>query len=173
MTFSAAEMPWSGETGMPMLGFMPDADLRTWRKQLGRALQTARKAEGMTQEDVADHLGVDAQTLSRWETGVNSMKAFDLVRLADHIRMPPGWIIKPPDSIAVLARYEERRKLEREIGVSGTGEPSSVLDLLHQARMSGVEEGLRRAREDPDAEGPEPHPPSPARQPRGSGAGSR
>lgn len=36
---------------------------------LGNSLYSARKSKGLTQEEVAEKLGVSRQTISKWETG--------------------------------------------------------------------------------------------------------
>lgn len=36
---------------------------------LGNSLFNARKKSGLSQEDVAEKLGVSRQTISKWETG--------------------------------------------------------------------------------------------------------
>ena len=107
----------------------------------------------------------DHRTISRWETGHNAIKAFDVVRYASAVSMPPTWIVKPPDSIAELSRYETARKRART-----TGE-LTIADLLSGAAQSGVEEGIRRARTDRVLKGPGMPVPSKKRQPRGTGAG--
>lgn len=38
---------------------------------LGNSLFQARKKSGLSQEDVAEKLGVSRQTVSKWETGVS------------------------------------------------------------------------------------------------------
>ena len=38
---------------------------------LGSSLFHARKQSGLTQEEVAEKLGVSRQTISKWETGVS------------------------------------------------------------------------------------------------------
>ena len=38
---------------------------------LGNSLWNARKKSGMTQEEVAEQLGVSRQTISKWELGVS------------------------------------------------------------------------------------------------------
>jgi DNA-binding transcriptional regulator YiaG len=40
----------------------------------GAELKFARKALGLKQTDLAEHLGVNAETISRWETGAESFK---------------------------------------------------------------------------------------------------
>lgn len=39
--------------------------------KIGKMLQTLRKEKGMTQEQLAEKLGVARRTVSRWETGSN------------------------------------------------------------------------------------------------------
>ena len=38
---------------------------------LGNSLFQARKKRGLSQEDVAEKLGVSRQTISKWETGIS------------------------------------------------------------------------------------------------------
>jgi DNA-binding transcriptional regulator YiaG len=40
----------------------------------GAELKFARKAMGLKQTELAEHLGVNAETVSRWETGTDSFK---------------------------------------------------------------------------------------------------
>lgn len=37
----------------------------------GKLLRNLRKAKGMTQKQVADSLGIQPKTVSKWETGVS------------------------------------------------------------------------------------------------------
>ena len=49
----------------------------------GSVLQELRKEKGLTQEQLADQLGVARRTVSRWETGNNMPDLDILVELAD------------------------------------------------------------------------------------------
>lgn len=179
MTLLQASMPWSDVARIHMLAYVARADaLRTWRARMGKALAAARRGAGLTQEDAAEKLGVDKQTISRWETGTNSLKGYDLARLAQLYRMPSKWIVSPPDSIDALRRYELRRKEERTAGLTPSdweAEPvpddTPLMDMLHRARMSGLEEGLRRSAEGPGDLAPEPLSPSLERQIRDTATG--
>lgn len=52
------------------------------RKVLGRRLRAARKRSKMSQDLVADSLGVTRQALSAWETGCSCPSALQVADLA-------------------------------------------------------------------------------------------
>lgn len=51
--------------------------------KIGRFLQELRKEKGLTQEQLAEQLGVARRTVSRWETGNNMPDLDILVELSD------------------------------------------------------------------------------------------
>lgn len=65
--------------------YTPSIEERILRKKFGDRVETARKAKGLTQEDLAEMLGVkNAQTVCNWENGAYFPKQFDtVVRIAD------------------------------------------------------------------------------------------
>lgn len=57
------------------------------QKKIGSFLKELRKEKGLTQEQLAENLGVTNRSVSRWENGVN-MPDFDLViELANHFEV--------------------------------------------------------------------------------------
>ena len=52
------------------------------RRSLGEALKAHRTECKMTQEFVADHLGVSRQAVSKWETGTSDPSTSNLLALA-------------------------------------------------------------------------------------------
>lgn len=53
-------------------------------KKIGGFLKEARKEKGLTQEQLAEVLGVSDRTVSRWETGTNLPDLSILIELADY-----------------------------------------------------------------------------------------
>ena len=51
--------------------------------KIGKYLQDCRKEKGLTQEQLADKLGVARRTVSRWETGANMPDLDILIELSD------------------------------------------------------------------------------------------
>lgn len=54
------------------------------QQKIGRFLKTLRKEKSMTQEQLAEKLGVSNRSVSRWETGANLPDLDILIQLADH-----------------------------------------------------------------------------------------
>ena len=52
--------------------------------KIGKFLQTLRKEKGMTQEQLAEQVGVSHRTVSRWETGSNVPDLDILIELSDY-----------------------------------------------------------------------------------------
>ena len=49
---------------------------------LGSSLFSARKKSGLSQEEVAEKLGVSRQTISKWENGTSDPSTSNLIALA-------------------------------------------------------------------------------------------
>lgn len=54
------------------------------QKRIGSFLKALRKEKGVTQEQLAEILGVSGRTVSRWETGSNLPDLSVLVEIADY-----------------------------------------------------------------------------------------
>ena len=58
------------------------------KKSLGEVLKAHRTECKMTQEFVAEHMGVTRQTVSKWETGINEPSTSNLLQLAKLFGIP-------------------------------------------------------------------------------------
>ena len=62
-------------------------------KRLGKNITERRKQLSWTQEQVAERVGVDAETISRFERGVNLPSLLTLEKLSTSLRLPIGDLI--------------------------------------------------------------------------------
>ena len=68
-----------------------------------KTLQQLRKKAGMSQEELAEQLGVSRQTISKWEKGLSVPDAEMLLRLAE------GFGVKESLLTALIRRYSRLR----------------------------------------------------------------
>ena len=64
------------------------------RKSLGEALKENRIRCQMTQEFVAEHLGVSRQAVSKWENGTSDPSTFNLLALSKLYGISPEELLK-------------------------------------------------------------------------------
>ena len=64
------------------------------RRSLGEALKAHRQQSGMTQEYVAEALGVSRQAVSKWDTGAAEPSTSNLLALAKLYGVDPGDLLK-------------------------------------------------------------------------------
>ena len=64
------------------------------RRSLGEALKAHRQTCGMTQEFVAESLGVTRQAVSKWETGAAEPSTSNLLALAKLYGIDPGDLLR-------------------------------------------------------------------------------
>ena len=55
------------------------------QEKIGKLISSIRKEKGMTQEDLANKLGVGAQAVSKWERGINIPDVSLLKNLANEL----------------------------------------------------------------------------------------
>jgi transcriptional regulator with XRE-family HTH domain len=115
-----ASAPWSVRKAAITVLFVPgtDRDRLAYKKRLGRSIEQLRRRLGFTQESFAEALGVDNNTVGRWESGKTEPRAYDLARVLGRLRketeneIPAEWLIDPTDSIteteARLATLQRR-----------------------------------------------------------------
>ena len=62
--------------------------------KIGTFLKTLRKEKNMTQEQLAEHLGVSNRTVSRWETGSNMPDISLLTEIAEFFDVSANGAVK-------------------------------------------------------------------------------
>jgi transcriptional regulator with XRE-family HTH domain len=87
--------------------------------ELGKRIQRARRGSGYTQKSLAERMGVESITVSRWERGVTQ------------------------PSLRTLERISALTKVPLSDFVSGDGAPNVILDELKRMREDIAE--IKRA----------------------------
>lgn len=96
--------------------------------KIGKLLQTLRKEKGITQEQLAEQVGVTRRTVSRWETGSNMPDLDVLIELSDFYAVDLRKILsgerndeymneEVKETVLCVAAYsnEEKRRLLQRI----------------------------------------------------------
>ena len=80
---------------------------------MGRRLRAARRGAGLTQKQLADELGVESITVSRWEREVTSPSLSRLRRIAELTGTTVSDLVRAPD--AASAHALELQALREEL----------------------------------------------------------
>jgi transcriptional regulator with XRE-family HTH domain len=80
---------------------------------LGARLRTARRSAGLTQRQLAEAIGVESITVSRWERGVTTPSLPRLRRIAELTETTVSDLVRTPD--AVTAHAAELAALREEL----------------------------------------------------------
>ena len=73
-------------------------------EQIGARLRAARLQVVLTQDELAQALGVDRSTVAKWETGQRGMTVENLIRAAAVLEIPPHHLLVEPVSDRPAAR---------------------------------------------------------------------
>ena len=100
------------------------------QKKIGSFLKELRKEKGITQEQLAEILGVSGRTISRWETGSNMPDLDVLIEIADYYGVELRELLdgerrsekmneEMKETVLKVADYsnEEKRKLSKRMCV--------------------------------------------------------
>ena len=85
-----------------------------FNREVGERLEHMRNILGMSQQVVADQLGVTRQTLSNYESGRNSMSAGNVRAVCEIYRIPPTWLLGIDDELYLKATVNGRHIEIRE-----------------------------------------------------------
>jgi transcriptional regulator with XRE-family HTH domain len=111
---------------------------------LGARLRTARRASGMTQKQLADQLGVESITVSRWERGVTTPSLPRLRRIAELTDTTVSDLVRAPDAAtghaAELAALREELAETREL----VDRVARALERLTRPRSTSSSAGASR-----------------------------
>ena len=119
--------------------------------KIGKFLQELRKEKGMTQEQLAEQMGVARRTVSRWETGSNMPDLDVLIDLADLYTVDLREILsgerkneqmneEMKETVLQVAEYSNKEK-ERATKVVRIYFVEGILALIVNIAMSFMELG--------------------------------
>jgi transcriptional regulator with XRE-family HTH domain len=61
-------------------------------------ITSRRKELGLTQQQLADAVGISGVSVYKWEAGINTPKGQNLFSLAKALRCSPTWLLNGTDS---------------------------------------------------------------------------
>lgn len=108
--------------------------------EIGGRIRLRRKVLGVTQADLADHLGVSFQQVQKYERGVNRISASMLIRTAEKLEC----------SAAFLLGEEDQDRAAKSVAIRQLASPKAfelleAFSALPDARTRGAVLALTRA----------------------------
>lgn len=111
---------------------------------MGGRLRTARRSVGLTQKQLAEALGVESITVSRWERGVTSPSLPRLRRIAEITETTVSDLVRVPDAATAhaveLAALREELAETREL----VDRVARALDQLARSRSGADSPSVSR-----------------------------
>ena len=94
---------------------------------VGVRLRTARRSAGLTQKQLAEALGVESITVSRWERGVTTPSLPRLRRIAEITETTVSDLVRAPDAATGACRRARgaQGRACRDAGAGGSSCPDS------------------------------------------------
>ena len=96
---------------------------------IANRLLQLRKERGLSQEDLADQLGISRQAVSKWERAEASPDTDNLICLAKLYNVSLDYLLQPEDSIETI-KTEQIKKEEVKIVVDEDAKKPKVLNML-------------------------------------------
>jgi len=75
------------------------SDANTVDRQVGDRMRRRRILLGLTQDQLADALGISYQQIQKYETGANRISAGRLAQIAEVLEVQPGWFFGAPEKV--------------------------------------------------------------------------
>ena len=74
-------------------------------------IQSLRKEKGISQEELADQVGVSRQAVSKWESEQSSPEVDKIILLSEYFGVTTDYLLKGKET----ARREEKKKLDLKV----------------------------------------------------------
>ena len=104
--------------------------------RIGEQIKNYRKTEGLTQEQVANYLGVSTPAVNKWEKGNNMPDISILVDIADYYDISIPEIISGERKSEMM--NEEERKIAKTMSDYATTEKEKIFKEMKLQSVMGV-----------------------------------
>ena len=104
--------------------------------RIGEQIKNYRKTEGLTQEQVANYLGVSTPAVNKWEKGSNMPDISLLVDIADYYDISIPEIINGERKSEIM--NEEERKIAKTMSDYATTEKEKIFKEMKIQSIMGV-----------------------------------
>ena len=104
--------------------------------RIGEQIKNYRKTEGLTQEQVANYLGVSTPAVNKWEKGSNMPDISILVDIADYYDISIPEIINGERKSEIM--NEEERKIAKTMSDYATTEKEKIFKEMKIQSIMGV-----------------------------------
>ena len=104
--------------------------------KIGKFLQTLRKEKGLTQEQLAEQIGVSRRTVSRWETGSNVPDLDILIELSDYYSVDLREILSGERKSEQM--NEELKETVLQVADYSNDEKARLLQRMHWLFIVGL-----------------------------------
>lgn len=116
------------------------------KRSLGEKISELRKQQGMTQDELAEKMGVTSQAVSKWENDLSIPDLPVLVELSDYYHVSLDYLVREREETVRLVPEKSRKSLEdmllRVHVLSAGGDKVKVnlpLALVKMAKELGME----------------------------------
>lgn len=100
-------------------------------------LITLRKKQGMSQEQLADRLGVTRQSVSKWESGASVPELAKLVAISEMFKVSMDYLVKDYIEDAAYGQYKSEKQAFR--GTADAQENASANTAALEEKLSNLE----------------------------------
>src|SRR5437588_1973827 len=106
--------------------------------EVGRRVAAARESAGLTQQKLADRIGVDRTALVKIESGKRGISSLELAQLAAELRRPLDWFVAeaPPAVVSRRAAALEPAE-DLDVVVDALARDIEILIELASLRLRG------------------------------------
>ena len=104
--------------------------------KIGKLLQALRKEKGLTQEQLAEQVGVSRRTVSRWETGSNVPDLDILIELSDYYSVDLREILSGERKSEQM--NEELKETVLQVADYSNDEKARLLQRMHWLFIAGL-----------------------------------